>query len=121
MSFFSHRIQSYIKRRLHGYCEVVNAVDVTRPKQLAGSKPVAVVGAGLAGIAAAALLAERGFAVTLFDRNPYLGGKTAGWQVTFADGSTTTVDHVFHAFFRHYYNLSGVPGENWCAAVFTPY
>lgn len=105
MSFFSHRLKSYIKRRLHGYCEVVNDVDVTRPKQLAESKPVAVVGAGLAGIAAAALLAERGFAVTLFDRNSYLGGKTAGWQVSFADGSTTTIDHGFHAFFRHYYNL----------------
>ena len=105
MSFFSHHVKSYIKRRLHGYREVVNDVDITRPKQLAGHKAVAVVGAGLAGIAAAALLAERGFAVTLFDRNPYLGGKTAGWQVTFADGTTTSVDHGFHAFFRHYYNL----------------
>ena len=105
MSFFSRHVKSYIKRRLHGYREVVNDVDITRPKQLAGHKPVAVVGAGLAGIAATALLAERGFAVTLFDRNPYLGGKTAGWQVTFADGTTTPVDHGFHAFFRHYYNL----------------
>ena len=105
MSFFSRHLKSYIKRRLHGYREVVNDVDITRPKQLAGHKPVAVIGAGLAGIAATSLLAERGFAVTLFDRNPYLGGKTAGWQVTFADGTTTPVDHGFHAFFRHYYNL----------------
>ena len=105
MSFLSRRVKSYIKRRLHGYREIVNDVDLTRPKQLAGHKPVAVVGAGLAGIAAASLLAERGFAVTVFDRNPYLGGKTAGWQVTFADGTTTPVDHGFHAFFRHYYNL----------------
>jgi len=105
VSFFSRHVKSYIKRRLHGYREVVNDVDITRPKQLAGHKPVAVIGAGLAGIAATSLLAERGFAVTLFDRNPYLGGKTAGWQVTFADGTTTPVDHGFHAFFRHYYNL----------------
>jgi isorenieratene synthase len=105
VSFFSRHLKSYIKRRLHGYREVVNDVDITRPKQLAGHKPVAVIGAGLAGIAATSLLAERGFAVTLFDRNPYLGGKTAGWQVTFADGTTTPVDHGFHAFFRHYYNL----------------
>ncbi len=64
-----------------------------------------MVGAGLAGIGAASLLAERGFDVTLFERNPYIGGKVGSWDVTFADGYATKVDHGFHAFFRHYYNL----------------
>lgn len=35
---------------------------------------VAVVGAGVSGMEAAVVLAERGFAVHVFDRNPYLGG-----------------------------------------------
>ena len=39
--------------------------------------PVAVVGGGLGGLAAAATLAARGYKVTLFDKNPWLGGKAA--------------------------------------------
>src|SRR5215218_5858911 len=45
--------------------------------------PVAVIGGGLGGLAAAAVLAARGHAVTLFDKNPWLGGKAA---VLEADG-----------------------------------
>lgn len=39
--------------------------------------PVAVVGGGLGGLAAAAVLAARGRKVILFERNPWLGGKAA--------------------------------------------
>ena len=49
----------------------------------AGSKSgatVAVVGGGLGGLAAAATLAARGYKVTLFDRNPWLGGKAARYE-----------------------------------------
>ena len=63
------------------------------------------MGGGLAGIGAASLLGERGFQVTLFERNHYLGGKVGCWDVPFEDGNITKVDHGFHAFFRHYYNL----------------
>jgi len=37
--------------------------------------PVAVIGSGLGGLAAAAVLAGRGRKVILFERNPWLGGK----------------------------------------------
>jgi len=47
--------------------------------------PVAVIGAGLGGLAAACTLAARGRSVILFDKNPWLGGKAAlheqdGWR-----------------------------------------
>lgn len=38
---------------------------------------VGVVGGGLAGLASACVLAARGYAVTLFEKSPWLGGKAA--------------------------------------------
>lgn len=98
-------LRPYIKKRLDGYVTLVNAVDPSKPKDFHGSHKVAVIGGGLAGLGAAALLGERGFQVTLFEKNSYLGGKTGCWPVRFPDGSVENVDHGFHAFFRHYYNL----------------
>lgn len=66
---------------------------------------VAVAGGGIAGLAAATGLAERGVAVTLYEREPVLGGRLAGWPVTLADGTPATMSRGFHAFFRQYYNL----------------
>ncbi len=42
-----------------------------------GPLPIGVVGAGLAGLAAACVLAARGHKVILFDKNAWLGGKAA--------------------------------------------
>jgi carotenoid phi-ring synthase / carotenoid chi-ring synthase len=66
---------------------------------------VAVVGGGVAGLAAAAALAERGVAVTLLERERYLGGRVGAWPVTLPDGAAATMSRGFHAFFRQYYNL----------------
>ncbi|MGW0681566.1 FAD-dependent oxidoreductase [Streptomyces sp. NPDC002767] len=65
----------------------------------------AVVGGGIAGLAAATVLAERGVHVTLYEREPALGGRLAGWPVHLRDGTTVTMSRGFHAFFRQYYNL----------------
>ncbi|HEX2263318.1 MAG TPA: FAD-dependent oxidoreductase, partial [Pseudonocardiaceae bacterium] len=66
---------------------------------------VAVVGGGIAGIAAAVALAERGVQVQLIEREQQLGGRLRGWPTTLADGSSVTMSRGFHAFFRQYYNL----------------
>ncbi|WP_083268308.1 FAD-dependent oxidoreductase [Lentzea guizhouensis] len=85
------------------------AVRVPAPAgraQFTGDAPVvAVVGGGIAGLAASTLLAERGARVVLCERETYLGGRVGGWSTRLADGSEVTMTRGFHAFFRQYYNL----------------
>ena len=72
---------------------------------LAASRHAVVVGAGIAGLAAATGLAERGVSVEVLEREPYLGGRVGGWADQLADGTPVAMNRGFHAFFRQYYNL----------------
>jgi carotenoid phi-ring synthase / carotenoid chi-ring synthase len=70
------------------------------------SRPHAVViGAGIAGLAAATGLAERGVSVDVLERESYLGGRVGGWTEPGPDGTPIAMNRGFHAFFRQYYNL----------------
>jgi carotenoid phi-ring synthase / carotenoid chi-ring synthase len=64
-----------------------------------------VVGGGIAGLAAATGLAERGVRVTLLEREPYLGGRVGGWTEAGRQADGLPMSRGFHAFFRQYYNL----------------
>lgn len=64
-----------------------------------------VCGGGLAGLAAATVLAERGVRVTVVEAETSLGGRLRTWPVTLPDGTTLGMERGFHAFFRQYYNL----------------
>ena len=64
-----------------------------------------VVGGGIAGVAAATVLAERGIATTLLEREPVLGGRAGAFPRSLATGETVQMERGFHAFFRQYYNL----------------
>ena len=66
---------------------------------------VVVVGAGIAGLAAATGLAERGVTVDIVESSPHLGGRVAGWSESLPDGADVAMNRGFHAFFRQYYNL----------------
>ena len=90
-----------------------------RPRVLVGSRPelprdaptgteAVVVGAGVAGVSAAVVLAERGVRVTLLESAPTLGGRLGAWPHTLPDGTEQVVEHGFHAFFRHYYTWRAV-------------
>ena len=54
---------------------------------------VAVVGGGLAGLAAGCALVSTGFRVTLFERRPYLGGRASSYQ---HPGTGEVVDNCQH-------------------------
>ena len=99
-------ISRLIERRFGGYRQQLAPVDERLPVALQAPRRVAVIGAGLAGMGAATKLAERGFTVTLLERNEYLGGKVGAWKTTMPDGREIGMGHGFHAFFHHYYNLN---------------
>ena len=98
-------LASVIRSRFGGYEHRFNEPDESKPLSLAAPKRVLVIGGGLAGISTAANLAERGFDVTLREKEPYLGGKVGAWTED-VDGEQLDIEHGFHAFFRHYYNLN---------------
>jgi isorenieratene synthase len=97
-------MKNWIKKRLQNYQVPLNTVDTSKPMQLAGNKKVAVIGGGIAGISSAALLAERGFKVDIFEKASFLGGKVGSWEFE-SNGETLRTEHGFHAFFRQYFNL----------------
>ena len=68
---------------------------------------MAVVGGGIAGLAAAVALAERGVHVTLLEAGDRLGGRVASWPVVVPgdEAGRASMSRGFHAFFRQYYNL----------------
>ena len=70
-----------------------------------GPVSAVVCGGGLAGLAAATILCERGISVTVLEAENSLGGRLRTWPETLPDGTTLGMERGFHAFFRQYYNL----------------
>ncbi len=79
-------------------------VDRSLPRTVRHPVRVVVVGAGIAGVTAALLLAERGVTVTLVESTDRLGGRLSAWPRPVAGGGVQMVGHGFHGFFRQYYN-----------------
>ena len=78
-----------------------------------GFPTVAIVGAGLAGLAAAVELADRGIRVAVFEANSMAGGKLSAWR----DQQGDPVEHGIHGWWPSYVNFFemlarvGVPAE----------
>lgn len=62
---------------------------------------VAIVGAGLAGMATAVDLVDAGHEVEIFEARPFVGGKVGSW----VDADGNHVEMGLHVFFGCYYNL----------------
>lgn len=62
---------------------------------------VAIVGAGLAGLATAVDLADAGWEVEIFESRPFVGGKVGSW----VDADGNHVEMGLHVFFGCYYQL----------------
>jgi squalene-associated FAD-dependent desaturase len=75
---------------------------------------VAVVGGGLAGLAAGCALASAGMKVTLFERRPYLGGRASSYQ---HPGTGEVIDNCQHVLLGcctnliDFYQRTGVAGS----------
>jgi squalene-associated FAD-dependent desaturase len=63
---------------------------------------VAIVGGGLAGLAAGCALAESGYQVTVFERRPYLGGRASSYE---HPATGEVVDNCQHVLFKLCTNL----------------
>ena len=62
---------------------------------------VAIVGAGLAGLAAAVDLVDAGHDVSLYEARPFMGGKVGSW----VDDDGNHIEMGLHVFFFNYANL----------------
>ncbi|HEY9663997.1 MAG TPA: FAD-dependent oxidoreductase, partial [Allocoleopsis sp.] len=62
---------------------------------------VAIVGAGLAGLATAVELVDAGHEVEIFESRPFVGGKVGSW----VDPDGNHIEMGLHVFFGCYYNL----------------
>ncbi len=75
-------------------------------------KRAIVVGSGIAGLSAAAHLAEAGVIVTVLEKQPYLGGRLSTPMQVDLDhqGKTWTfpVEHGIHGYWRQYRNLKAL-------------
>lgn len=97
-------IKKWIKNKLQGYEVKLQESDLSHDTKLEQVKKVAIVGSGIAGLSAAYHLAEKGFIVTIFEKENYTGGKIGSWTFV-SNGVELRTEHGFHGFFRQYYNL----------------
>lgn len=83
---------------------------IALPRAIGQPRRAVVVGGGLAGLAAAYELSQRGVEVTLLEKSPQLGGKIASWDIE-VGGEALRMEHGFHGFFPQYYNLWSLVDE----------
>lgn len=69
------------------------------------SRSIAIVGGGLAGLAAAVALGSSDHRVALFESRPFLGGRATSYPLNSADDNSPTIDNCQHVLLRCCANL----------------
>jgi squalene-associated FAD-dependent desaturase len=72
---------------------------------LPNSPSIAIVGGGLAGLAAAAALGSADYSVTLLEARPFLGGRATSYPLNTGDDDGPTIDNCQHVLLRCCKNL----------------
>jgi phytoene desaturase len=63
-------------------------------------KNVCIIGAGISGLTAGALLTKKGFKVTIYEKEPYIGGRSLSF-----DGSKITLEEYKNLLSRFNMNV----------------
>lgn len=77
---------------------------------------VAIVGAGLAGMATAVDLVDAGHEVEIFEARPFVGGKVGSWL----DADGNHIEMGLHVFFNNYANLFALMQRIGATDIFLP-
>ncbi|MFM6974108.1 MAG: phytoene desaturase family protein, partial [Agromyces sp.] len=75
------------------------------------TKSIAVIGGGIAGLSAAALLARDGYHVTVFERHDSVGGRAGSWERDGFRFDTGPSWYLMPEVFDHFFRLMGTSSE----------
>lgn len=87
------------------------AVDGGRPTADGAGPTAAIVGGGISGLATAALLAEDGWDVSLFEARDQLGGRAGSWEKDGFRFDTGPSWYLMPEVFDHFFRLLGTTSE----------
>jgi phytoene desaturase len=85
--------------------------SAARPARKVPVRRAVVIGGGISGLASAALLARDGYAVTVLEQRPQLGGRAGSWEQGGFRFDTGPSWYLMPEVFDHFFRLLGTSAE----------